>query len=176
MTDRRVHKTRDALRRALVELIVERGYDRVTVQDILDRADVGRSTFYTHFHGKDDLLLTGFENVKAEMAGTQQPGDVLSPLRAVFRHAGDNRELFTATVMRHEPAMLVVRREMTKLLTEYLRPHLPEDELDLVVTFVIRGMTGVIGWWLGTKAPLTADEAYERFRRLAMGGIGPLLP
>lgn len=174
--DRRVRRTREALRKALVELIIERGYDRFTVQDILDRADIGRSTFYTHFHGKDDLLLSGFDAVKTEMAETVEAGDLLSPLRAVFRHAGANRELFTATVMRHEPAMLVVRREMTKVLTEYLRPHLPEKDLDLLVTFVIRGMTGVVGWWLGTKAPLTADEAYERFRDLAMGGIGPLIP
>src|SRR5262245_28174814 len=55
-TDRRVKKTLQLLQNALVELISEKGYDDVTIQDILDRADVGRSTFYAHFENKDQLL------------------------------------------------------------------------------------------------------------------------
>jgi len=60
-TDRRVRRTRQLLRDALMELTLERGYDRVTVQDILDKADVGRSTFYAHYRDKDDLLVSEFE-------------------------------------------------------------------------------------------------------------------
>ncbi|MBE1462236.1 TetR/AcrR family transcriptional regulator [Kibdelosporangium phytohabitans] len=175
MIDRRVRRTREALRRALVELIIERGYDKVTVQDILDRADVGRSTFYTHFHGKEDLLLSGFEGIKAEMAACADPDDPLSPLRAVFRHANGSRELFAATVMKHEPALLVVRRDLTTTLADHLRPHLPAEDLDLVTAFVVRGVAATVGWWLGTKAPLTADQAYERFRSLTMSGIAPIM-
>lgn len=55
--DRRVRRTRRALHQALIGLMLERGYARITVQDILDRADVGRSTFYAHFRNKDDLLV-----------------------------------------------------------------------------------------------------------------------
>ena len=54
--DRRVEKTRDAIQGAFQELLLERSYASITVQDILDRANVGRSTFYSHFEGKDDLL------------------------------------------------------------------------------------------------------------------------
>ena len=57
--DRRVRKTRKALRDALVELTLEKGYAAVTVGDIADRADVGRTTFYAHFTDKEDLLLGG---------------------------------------------------------------------------------------------------------------------
>ncbi|MBO0803611.1 MAG: TetR/AcrR family transcriptional regulator [Nocardiopsaceae bacterium] len=56
-TDRRVRRTRALLHQALIELILEKGYGRITVQDILDRADVGRSTFYSHYRDKDALLL-----------------------------------------------------------------------------------------------------------------------
>nr|WP_052477859.1 TetR/AcrR family transcriptional regulator [Kibdelosporangium sp. MJ126-NF4]CEL14524.1 Transcriptional regulator, TetR family [Kibdelosporangium sp. MJ126-NF4]CTQ88889.1 Transcriptional regulator, TetR family [Kibdelosporangium sp. MJ126-NF4] len=175
MVDRRVRRTRETLRRALVDLIIERGYEKITVQDILDRADIGRSTFYTHFHSKEDLLLSGFESIKTEMADSAEPGDVLSPLRVVFRRANDSRELFAATVMKHEPAMLVVRRDMTRTVAEYLRPHLPAEDVDMIAAFVIRGMTAVVGWWLGTKAPLTPDQAYERFRGLTMSGISPAM-
>ncbi len=63
--DRRVARTRQLLRDALVSLILERGYDEVTVQDVLDRANLGRSTFYAHYRNKDDLLFSGFEEFAA---------------------------------------------------------------------------------------------------------------
>lgn len=56
-TDRRVRRTRGLLHQALIELMLERDYTRISVRDILDRADVGRSTFYAHYRDKDDLLL-----------------------------------------------------------------------------------------------------------------------
>src|SRR5437867_644732 len=53
--DRRVRRTTRALIEALVALVLEKRYDAITIQDLLDRADVGRSTFYAHYRGKDDL-------------------------------------------------------------------------------------------------------------------------
>ncbi|MEP7189354.1 MAG: helix-turn-helix domain-containing protein [Roseiflexaceae bacterium] len=58
--DRRVQRTRKLLQDALTTLIVEKGYEAVTVQDIIDRVNVGRSTFYDHFLNKQALLLSGF--------------------------------------------------------------------------------------------------------------------
>ncbi|WP_412537769.1 helix-turn-helix domain-containing protein [Longispora sp. K20-0274] len=66
-TDRRVRRTRLALRHALVELMVDKGYDAVTVQDIIDRADVGRSTFYAHFTDKEHLFRSGIQDLQAEL-------------------------------------------------------------------------------------------------------------
>jgi AcrR family transcriptional regulator len=54
--DRRTQRTRHQLGRALVGLVEEKRFDDITVQDVIDRADVGRSTFYTHFRDKEDLL------------------------------------------------------------------------------------------------------------------------
>ncbi|MEJ2354006.1 MAG: TetR/AcrR family transcriptional regulator, partial [Anaerolineales bacterium] len=61
--DRRVQRTRQLLNDALMSLIVEKGYDSITVQNIIDRANLGRSTFYAHYQDKDDLLLSGIEDV-----------------------------------------------------------------------------------------------------------------
>ncbi len=55
--DRRVNRTRRQLREALFNLILEKGYDAVTVEEITARADVGRTTFYLHYHDKEDLLM-----------------------------------------------------------------------------------------------------------------------
>ena len=56
-TDRRVLRTRRALREALLSLILEQGYESVTIEEITDRADVGRTTFYLHYRDKEELLL-----------------------------------------------------------------------------------------------------------------------
>ncbi len=74
-TDRRVRRTRELLRSALLSLIQEKGYDRITVQDILDRADIGRSTFYAHYRDKDDLFRAGFEDIRAALAAERDAAE-----------------------------------------------------------------------------------------------------
>ena len=60
--DRRKRKTRDALRNALSDLIEEKTYNKITVQELAEHANVSRSSFYLHFRDNDDLLLSGFSN------------------------------------------------------------------------------------------------------------------
>lgn len=87
--DRRVRRTTRALIQALVHLSIEKGYSAITVQDLLDRADVGRSTFYAHYRGKDDLVLRSFERMIEGLdrqMGTA-PGR-LAPVRELFEHVG----------------------------------------------------------------------------------------
>ena len=69
--DRRIQRTRQLLHEALIELIQEKGYEAVTVQDILDRANLGRSTFYLHYRDKEELLLSGFERLRDEFEAHQ---------------------------------------------------------------------------------------------------------
>src|SRR5258708_2647627 len=57
-TDRRVERTQELLQTALIELIGECGYDAITIQDIVDRANVGRTTFYLHYTSKDELFMS----------------------------------------------------------------------------------------------------------------------
>jgi hypothetical protein len=59
IVDRRIRRSQKSLHEALLSLVLEKNYDSITVQEILDRADVGRSTFYAHFEGKDELLISG---------------------------------------------------------------------------------------------------------------------
>src|SRR6516162_4720007 len=71
IADRRVQRTQTLLHKALMSLILEKKYESITVQEILDRADVGRSTFYAHFRDKDELLVSGFENVRSLLESAQ---------------------------------------------------------------------------------------------------------
>src|SRR5690242_13043987 len=58
---RQVQRTRQLLEEACIALILEKGYEAVTIQDILDRANVGRSTFYVHYDSKEALLMSRFQ-------------------------------------------------------------------------------------------------------------------
>jgi AcrR family transcriptional regulator len=179
--DRRVRRTRDLLRRSLIALILEKGYERITVQDILDHADIGRSTFYTHYQGKDDLLLSGFDELRYEFldAVARNPDDVLGPTRALFDHVDGHRALYRAMAGRrgHDLAMRSIRRELTTILTDHLRHRVTVDgdALDATVAFLISGLTGTLTWWLDTEASLSSDAMYDRFEHLARNGIEPLL-
>ncbi len=90
--DRRQTKTRKAVFEAFVELLEEKGYSNITIQDIIDRANIGRSTFYSHFQTKDDLLnvlCSGiFDHAFGEHAGKEQTHDFSgrSDLKAELTH------------------------------------------------------------------------------------------
>jgi AcrR family transcriptional regulator len=183
-TDRRVRRTRGLLRTALIELILERGYDRVTVQDILDRADVGRSTFYNHFQSKDQLLLSGMDEVSAALrsriATEQDASSLMAPLQPLFEHASDNHRLFRALLgpRAANVALRAGRRMLTEILTTHLRTRLQvndQERLDMTVAFLINGLLGLFTWWLDTQPHLTAERVYADFERLATHGVSAFL-
>src|SRR5215467_5251306 len=70
--DRRIQRTRDVLHQALISLMIEKGYEVITVQDIIDRANVGRSTFYAHYVSKQDLLRAGLKHLKDQLIAHQR--------------------------------------------------------------------------------------------------------
>jgi AcrR family transcriptional regulator len=71
--DRRIEKTKTLLHEALGSLILEKPYDSIVVQEILDRANVGRSTFYMHFHDKDELLISSIHDLLRSVQTAELP-------------------------------------------------------------------------------------------------------
>ena len=101
-TDRRILRTRDTLGDALIALMQEKSFDEITVQDLLDRAVVGRSTFYVHYRDKDDLFLSDVEDFLegfSSMLNRQSDSPKrLLPVREVFTHIRESRELYMALI------------------------------------------------------------------------------
>jgi AcrR family transcriptional regulator len=185
--DRRVRRTRELLRSALLSLIQEEGYDRITVQDILDRADVGRSTFYAHYRDKEDLLEGGFEDIRAVLdaergASQEAPGrrtKLLQPLLAVFQHVDEHRRFWGPLARKggSDVAIRILRDNVTELTREHLRSQFPTKDLDptrleAATHFVISACMGLIVWWLDNDIPYTAEEAHSAFQHLATQGVG----
>src|SRR5271170_3820458 len=100
-TDRRIQRTRQLLRESLIELILEKGYDAVTVQDITDHANLGRATFYLHYRDKEELLLQSLKATFDELAariGPLTPNTLseltIPPAILAFQHAAEHRDLY----------------------------------------------------------------------------------
>jgi AcrR family transcriptional regulator len=182
--DRRVRRTRELLREALVSLVLQKGYERVTVQDIIDRADVGRSTFYAHFRDREDLLLSVFEEIRdafeayeraLEGDGRRKRGPW--PTLALFEHASEYRALYQAMIGRRGPDVL--KRHLHTLLSELMREHLGARAvrggnpvpLEVIVEFAVSSLLGLLIWWLDGDRPYSAEEMIDMYGALTEAGI-----
>jgi AcrR family transcriptional regulator len=181
--DRRVRRTRRILGEALVGLILEKAYERITVQDILDRADVGRSTFYAHFRDKEALLLAGFDDMGEDLRrdlAEMQPGaplDPTSPVGAVFDHAYRHRRIYQAMCGRQGGSVVHrhLHRLIAGLLREHLQPHLAaagsDLPVDVVAEFATSAALGLLIWWVNHDYPHKPARLAEMYQRLAAPGI-----
>lgn len=184
VVDRRVRRTRRNLGEALIVLIVERGYDRVTVQDILDRADVGRSTFYAHFRDKDALLVSSFDELRDglrrdmdALTPGELPDDPAHPVSVVFQHAYDHRPIYRALCGRQGGNVVDghLRSMFGALLGDHLRPHLAAAGSSLpaaiVAEFYASALIGVLTWWVNEDFPHPPREVAAAYGALAAPGI-----
>src|SRR5512144_1494007 len=133
-TDRRIQRTRQSLRAALLELMKTKSYDAISIEEITERANVGRATFYLHYKDKEDLLLEEFSEmanektqvlaeipfsawlqpqVKTTTAKEKHP---TSPLEIVFAHIYENSELYYL-LLRSERSGRIIER-IRKIATE----------------------------------------------------------
>ena len=180
--DRRVQRTRKLLQEALMALIVEKGYEAVTIQDIIDRANVGRSTFYDHFLDKQALLVSGFEQLHAFLAQQHPTVTASGELRMgfslpMFEHACSYRPVYRAMIGKQSGA--VVRKEIQQLLTNLVRDELallaPSEATpvasEIVVQYVVSAFMGLLAWCADHDTPATAAEIDAIFQQLTMPGV-----
>ena len=181
-TDRRVRRTRRALRDALLELTLERGWDEVNVLDVCERADVARSTFYTHFADKEDLLLSGFDDLRAALrATTGQAGRDASPvlgfLTGLIDHAREYAKLFRALVgkLAGQVAQKGFRRFVFDLVREDLLAAFPQDPgVDAAARYVSGGISELLIWSVDSRSALRTADLHELCMSLTSPVLGTL--
>lgn len=179
MEDRRVVRTRQLLRESLVSLILERGYDAITVQDILDRANLGRSTFYAHYRNKEDLLFSGFEELVAGIHALAAQGAEGHDLSLhLFRHVTENRRLLKALLGRQGGKAVFQRSQaaLGAMVRRHLEQVAPGAEgrgvpLDIAVCFYTSSLFALLTWWLDHDPLHSAEEMDAMFKRLALPGL-----
>jgi AcrR family transcriptional regulator len=184
--DRRVARTQKALHGALMSLILRKGYEAITVQDIIDEADVGRSTFYSHHTGKEDLLRSGFQTLRAELAeaqrtaGAKVDGRQDEPLGfslAMFEHACEYKHIYRALVGGRGGVIAV--NEIRRTLSEIVRKELSGAKKDETIPqevrtqFVVGAFLTMLTWWLERRPMPAPSQVDAMFRRLVLNGIAP---
>jgi AcrR family transcriptional regulator len=172
-TDRRVVRTRAALRDALISLIIERGWDEIGIADICTRAGIGRSTFYTHFADKEELLLIGFDDLRRMLRQSTKAGagagKGLGFSRGLLEHANENRRLFRALIGKRSSQAVQKRflQVIVELTQEELAGKLAEGALRDVTVQLLAGALFQLGiWWLELRKPLPPAELDALFQRL----------
>jgi AcrR family transcriptional regulator len=158
--DRRVRRTRKLLHDAFISLVIEKGYEKITIQDILDRADVGRSTFYVHYRDKEALLTANFDAMHEQLEreldqiAATGPVDVALSAALLFEHAYRNQRMYRAMCGRQGGEL--VQRHLRRLIGDVLRKRLgpqfqqvgAEVPADVATEFYTSAALGLLVWWI----------------------------
>jgi AcrR family transcriptional regulator len=187
-SDRRVSRTRRQLREALMSLILEKGYDAVTVEDITSRADLGRTTFYLHYRDKEELLLESIDAIANDLksqvdrmtSAGGQTADQPQPIHMAFHHAAEHADLYRI-ILQGEGATKTatrIRRIISSGIIDFLQaraqmtaasPTAPRI-LQMVADYFASALLGYLTWWLEEGTPGTPDEMADRFLDLFFNG------
>lgn len=180
--DRRVVRTRRALGEALMRLLLERDLESITVQDVLDAAGVGRSTFYGHFRGKRDLLLSHFESVMGWMGARLRldpPGSLrVAPVEELCSHLADARRTIDAIAASGQLDSIwdLGRSHLSVMIAGRIARVAPELEssrprLSMVGRFYGGALVEQLKWWLWRADRPTPSEMDVVFHRMVWSGL-----
>lgn len=181
-TDQRIVRTRERLGDALVELVQEKPFETITVQDVLDRAEVGRSTFYQHYRDKDDLFLSdvdeflgSFSTVLTRRGDTS---DRVAPVRELFAHVAEMRRLYDAMVASgkvHDFMDLAqghFARAIEARLAELPRARGIGAERRAILGQAYAGsLLSLLTWWLRNGTPGSPAEMDESYHAMVWRGV-----
>ena len=183
--DQRVRRTRERLGDALIELVQEKPFDSITVQEVLDRAEVGRSTFYVHYRDKDDLFMSDvdefLEAFASSLSRSGERSDRVAPVRELFAHVAEARRLYDAFVESGKLSDFMelahghFARSIETRLSELSRARGIDAAQRVVLAQASAGATlSLMTWWLRQAVRPTPDEMDERFHALVWNGVnGP---
>lgn len=197
--DRRIQRTRLALRSALLELIKEKGFDSVSVEEITERANLGRATFYLHYKDKEDLLLDEFREIASnrvqvlseipvsiwksnkdnlELSDGRAP---VMPLLLVFEHASQNAELYRI-LLRGDSSQRIagqIREIIAESINAIVMTRLQGDPLpapmevpvELLASYFSGALMGSLNWWLEQGTSPEPEEMARMFQHLFFPGV-----
>jgi AcrR family transcriptional regulator len=183
LKDRRIQKTQNLLREALVSLIHEKPYDTIAVTEILERANVGRSTFYMHFQDKDELLTSGIhEMLRSVQSGSlsssaKRPENIIWFSLPIFVYLYQHRRTGKARMATRGRALL--HEHLRRVIAEMIADEVKEEchgrrktagqiAPDLLVQYIASTFVLVLNWWVETSSPLPPNEVNDLFRALIL--------
>ena len=201
--DRRVQRTRRALRNALLELTKEKGYDSISVEKITRQANLGRATFYLHYKDKEDLLVDEFNAIVNERAQTisaipfsawlpalENPDSTAEnkpapPLLMAFQHVANHADLYRILLKNENSDRTLerIRKIIAQAITEFLQKKLENDPIpilfevpiDLLAAYFSGALLSSVDWWFEQELSYTPEEMTRMFQRLFFPGARKIL-
>jgi AcrR family transcriptional regulator len=183
--DRRIQRTQQLLRDALMELVIEKGYEDISVQDITDRANVARTTFYLHYKDKDELLLSGMAGMYDELLQKHMGDGLAEHLQNGimdtddFEHVAQFAEFYR--VMLSSKGSLTFLLGVLRYLENVSMSHIlsamqPEQEasrlpLGMVANMLAWSEAGAMDWWLREGQQYSAEDMERMQYHLCMFGL-----
>jgi AcrR family transcriptional regulator len=175
--DRRSQRTRHLVSEAFVQLLREKGYSAITVSDIIERANIGRSTFYAHYRDKEDLFVTQLDRV-IEALSHYMPdqGEIpFFPSLGLFRHVGEEYELYKSIVW--TPGIDLFIKHMQTSLSHRIEQGFQESgrkyevPIPMMASFIAGSFLTLLRWWLENKMAHSPEQMDNIFKKLTMTGI-----
>lgn len=158
-----------------MDLVAEKGYDRTTVQDVIDRADVGRSTFYAHYRDKDDLLVSGLasltDDIERHLADDPAEADALLPSLGIFRHVAAHSGLFRALI--GSRGVELVTEAAQQVFEDWARGAIArrgqagerhDVPADVRAAFLAGSLMSLLSWWIDHDMPHPPERMAAMFR------------
>lgn len=188
--DRRIVRTKKALRDALTELMKEKTFDEITVSDLTTRADINRGTFYLHYRDKYDLLeqseeeiIEGIKKIRSKKKLLKREdiptfdfmNEPIPFVTELFEYLQDNADFMTVILgAKGNPAFHIkLKSVMRDIMAEGILMHLKEDELFVPLgylsAYAISAQLGVIQHWLDTGMKETPEKVSLIISRLVFG-------
>lgn len=179
--DRRSLRTYHLVSTAMMELLSEKSYDAITVQDILDRANIGRSTFYAHYYDKEDVLASITKQMLdlfSQRMQQAEAGPELLPGLELFRHAKQMHQQFQVLLKGQSEEVLLktaqallsknIEQNLASALSEKCSPSVP---LEIVSQYLAGAFLNLLKWWLESEMPYSPERMDEMFQQLALPGV-----
>lgn len=171
--DRRIERTRLALRNALILMLAEHSWDDINIRDLCAQANVGRSTFYLHFQGKEELLVSAFDDLRGWLAShrsDEQPSNALPFVRGLIEHADEQRQLFRIIIGRRSGH--IVHKRFREMVIGLVRDELtiPSSgwQREAAANYVGGALVELLAWWIDSGKGVSADDVEQFFYRLVL--------
>lgn len=179
--DRRVQRTRKMLRESLMSLILEEGYDEISIQDITDKANLGRATFYLHFKDKDELLLEVMDQLMGDileqvpqLSGTQWRLEDTKAIVKLFDFALEHYDLYR--ILTIGSGAITASRQLKTTFAENIKESIqaetaargaqPIVPVEFIANHLAGSLLATIYWWLDNDLPYTAEDMANMFQKV----------
>jgi AcrR family transcriptional regulator len=182
LTERGLETQRE-LTETLMHLILEKGYDQVSVKDITERAGIDRTTFYLHFKDKQELFSKSQQHLIDDLVRQIPPNaprfaGVAATFEHMAKHVNQYRVFLQFESTPERPSLLqdYILQTTKPLVEQQLKDHVGADvDVDLIISFMTGAIRSTARWWLQAGMPYSPAEMTERVVRLASRGLSSLI-